>query len=128
MSIHAGIVQAISDPLRALIDNGHLTESITGCVTLDDVEEETFIGFCEYAYTGAYVTPELSLGQDQEITSDSGWFKSAKESNGVPVKQSEEPAVEDAELDRTSDHLDGWGLSNAKKIKETPKEEIGFLL
>lgn len=114
-------MQAISDPLRALIDNSCMTESTAGCATLEDVEEETFIGFCEYAYTGAYVTPELSVGQDQEITSDSGLVKSTKESNGVPVKQSEEPAIEDAELDRTSD-LDGWGLSNAKKSKKLRKK------
>ncbi|EED13978.1 hypothetical protein TSTA_102080 [Talaromyces stipitatus ATCC 10500] len=125
LSIHAGIVQAISNPLRALIDNGHMTESIAGFATLDDVEEETFIGFCEYAYTGAYLTPELSIGQDSEITSDSGLVKSTKESNGVSVEQREEPAIEDAELDRTPD-LDDWSLSSAKKSKKSQKKKSAF--
>lgn len=62
MSIHAAIVQDISDPLHTLINNGHTTESLAGFATLDDVEEDTFIGFGEYAYTGQYVTPEFSMG------------------------------------------------------------------
>jgi hypothetical protein len=78
-----------------------MTESITGFATLDDVEEETFIGFCEFAYTDEYSTLELSIGQDPEITSDSSLAKSPKESNGVSVEKSEELVIEDAALNRT---------------------------
>lgn len=52
-------MQDISDPLYALINNGHMKESQTGIAVLDDIEVETFVGFCEYAYTGAYETPDL---------------------------------------------------------------------
>ena len=33
-----------------------MRESIEGSAILDDVEEGTFIGFCEFAYRGAYTT------------------------------------------------------------------------
>ena len=35
-----------------------MKESIEGSAILDDVEEGTFIGFCEFAYRGAYTTPD----------------------------------------------------------------------
>lgn len=63
LSIHGAIVQSISYPLCALINNGHMTESLASFATLDDVEEEKFIGFSEYAYTDPYVTSELSVSR-----------------------------------------------------------------
>ncbi|KAF4201463.1 hypothetical protein CNMCM8927_001559 [Aspergillus lentulus] len=66
LTIHTAVVQNNSDPLYALISNGHMKESNTGNTTLEDVEVETFISFCEYAYTGAYVTPDRTLSQEAE--------------------------------------------------------------
>lgn len=45
-----------------------MKESISRVATLDDVETETFIAFCEYAYTGAYVTPDrtpIDISEDE---------------------------------------------------------------
>lgn len=55
-----------------------------------------------------------------EITSDSGLSKN--DTNGVSVEKSEEPVIEDAELDRTPDL--GSGLSSARKSKK--KKKSGF--
>ncbi|EED21818.1 conserved hypothetical protein [Talaromyces stipitatus ATCC 10500] len=66
LTIYTAVVQNNSDPLYALISNGHMKESNTGNAALEDVEVETFMGFCEYAYTGAYVTPDRTLSQDDE--------------------------------------------------------------
>lgn len=52
----------LPDPLHALINNSHMTESLAGFATLNDVEEDTFIRFSEYAYTSQYITPEFSMG------------------------------------------------------------------
>lgn len=118
-------MEAISDPLHALIGNGNMTESISGCATLDDVEEETFIGFCEYAYTGEYLTPELSISQDPEIMSDSGQVKATEDSNGISVKSSEEPAIEDAEPDHTSDS-DNWISARELKRAQMYKSAVDY--
>ncbi|OJD27148.1 hypothetical protein ACJ73_01456 [Blastomyces percursus] len=54
MVIHDSIAQNLSEPLSALIHNGQMKESISGGGPLDDVDVDTFTGFCEFAYTGVY--------------------------------------------------------------------------
>jgi len=44
-------------PVFACLINGKMSESITKSVLLDDVDVDTFIQFCEYAYTGDYHVP-----------------------------------------------------------------------
>jgi hypothetical protein len=36
------------------MNNGHMVEAHDGLAVLDDVEADTFVGFCEFAYTGDY--------------------------------------------------------------------------
>jgi hypothetical protein len=55
--IHTAVLEKLSAPLHALVSNGSMKESQTGIATLDDVDLETFIGFCEFAYTDTYQTP-----------------------------------------------------------------------
>jgi hypothetical protein len=38
------------------MNNEHMREAQEGIATLEDVEEETFVGFCEFAYTGDYLS------------------------------------------------------------------------
>lgn len=93
-----------------------MTESLAGFATLDDVEEETFIGSSEYAYTGQYVT--LELGVSQPIDLDN----STDRLNGLSMEQSEDPAPKGAGPDPTPDP-DGWDAftrsTKAKKAKKT---------
>lgn len=63
MKIHAGLLKGLSGPLHAMINNGHMTESVAGVAVLEDVEPATFAAFCEFAYTGTYTTPEYSAEQ-----------------------------------------------------------------
>ena len=35
--------------------NGSMREAIGGVATLEEVDEQTFVRFCEYAYMGDYV-------------------------------------------------------------------------
>ena len=42
-----------------------MKESIEGSAILDNVDESTFIGFCEFAYWGAYKTPDRR-GEDND--------------------------------------------------------------
>lgn len=120
LSIHAAIAQDISDPLYALMNNGHMTESLAGFATLDDVEEGTFIGFSEYAYTGQYVTPELSMSQP--IDSDN----STDRLNGLSMENGEDSALNDAEPDPAPD-LDTWAaFTKSKKSKKAKKNPTHY--
>ncbi|KAL2823216.1 hypothetical protein BDW59DRAFT_149085 [Aspergillus cavernicola] len=57
LTIHAGLVQKLSRPLEALINNGCMKKSLSQTAVMDDVEEETFIAFCDFGYRGKYTTP-----------------------------------------------------------------------
>ncbi|OJJ82562.1 uncharacterized protein ASPGLDRAFT_75699 [Aspergillus glaucus CBS 516.65] len=75
LTVHTGIVRNLSPPLYVLINNGMMKDSIERSAILDDVEEGTFIGFCEFAYRGAYTTPDRR-GEDND--GESGSFDGAK--------------------------------------------------
>ncbi|PGG99138.1 hypothetical protein AJ80_09402 [Polytolypa hystricis UAMH7299] len=64
VTIHAGVVQTVSEPINALINNGQMEESNLRVAVLEDVEVDTFIGFCEFLYTGTYITPSLEPADD----------------------------------------------------------------
>lgn len=48
------LAKGLSDPLYVLMNNSTMKESQDGLAILDDVEPDTFVGFCEFAYTGDY--------------------------------------------------------------------------
>lgn len=59
MKIHCSVVDGLSDPLRAMINNGQMKKSISRVAELEDVDVEIFGGFCKFAYTGCYTPPTL---------------------------------------------------------------------
>jgi hypothetical protein len=58
--VHAALVADHSAPLARLI-NGSMCEAKDGIVILDDVDEQTFIRFCEYAYMGDYTPAQNEI-------------------------------------------------------------------
>ncbi|PVH69385.1 hypothetical protein DL98DRAFT_661718 [Cadophora sp. DSE1049] len=52
-TIHTAVVESLSGPLAVMM-NGSMHEAIDGVATLEDVDEQTFVRFCEYAYMGDY--------------------------------------------------------------------------
>ncbi|RFU33844.1 hypothetical protein B7463_g2468, partial [Scytalidium lignicola] len=58
-TIHAAIVAKQSKALDALI-NGSMAEASDGKAIFDDIEEDTFTRFCQFAYTGDYTTPDFT--------------------------------------------------------------------
>lgn len=56
LTIYAGLVYNLLALLDALMNNGCMKEAVTRTATIDDVEEETFIVFCEFGYKGNYTT------------------------------------------------------------------------
>ena len=66
LAIHAGLVSELSKPLDALINNGQMKESTARCATLDDTEVDTFVAFCEFAYTDQYTTHDYVQRESSE--------------------------------------------------------------
>ncbi|KAI0598235.1 hypothetical protein F4775DRAFT_187476 [Biscogniauxia sp. FL1348] len=52
-TMHADLVSHLSKPLAALI-NGNMKEAREGYAELPEVDEGTFVLFCQFAYTGNY--------------------------------------------------------------------------
>lgn len=71
MKIHAAVVEGLSDPMYAMINNGQMMESVDQVAELDDVSPEIFAAFCEHAYTGKYTTPSLAVKKPAENASQS---------------------------------------------------------
>ena len=105
--IHATLVAQHSKPLGNLI-NGRMSEATDGCALLDDVDEDTFACFGQFAYTGDYklmVRPEL-LSKATMTQPDQPF---SKQLDLLP----EEPILEAL---AGSDHWNQWGTSkNSKK-------------
>jgi hypothetical protein len=59
ITVHAEAIAKQSKALHALI-NGDMAEAHSCRVDLDDVDEDTFIRFCQFAYTGEYETPAFT--------------------------------------------------------------------
>lgn len=52
-TMHSALVSHQSKALDTLV-NGGMKEAIEKCVVWDETDEETFIRFCQFAYTGSY--------------------------------------------------------------------------
>lgn len=57
LTIQSGLAYHVSKPLHNLMNNGHTRESKHRIAVLEDEDVETFVAFCEYAYTGDYNVP-----------------------------------------------------------------------
>ncbi|KAJ5111786.1 hypothetical protein NUU61_001416 [Penicillium alfredii] len=115
-----------------------MKESTEGHAVLEDVEEDTFIGFCEFAYLGAYKTPQRS-----ETTYDTN-LRNSTEREGEQDMLRAEPEVvlaEEHSLQPESepddvpaqewDPIDGLALNgrvrmNNRDIYTTKKDWISF--
>ncbi|KAI0012374.1 hypothetical protein F4779DRAFT_62692 [Xylariaceae sp. FL0662B] len=58
--MHAELLAHISEPLNALINN-NMKESRDGVAEWPEVDEKTFVCFCQFAYTGDYNEPAPEL-------------------------------------------------------------------
>nr|KMM68936.1 hypothetical protein CPAG_05259 [Coccidioides posadasii RMSCC 3488] len=115
LTVHAGVLQNVSEPLWALTDNGQMKESTSRIAVLGDTDEDVFIGFCEHVYTGAYITPDL------EGTAV------ADQSFAIPVHVSsnqEDPSIDGGAVSATAaDPIDDfWGRPISSKKKKKPSK------
>ncbi|KAI9783313.1 MAG: hypothetical protein M1816_001411 [Peltula sp. TS41687] len=61
-TVHAALITHHSEALGALLGGG-MREAKEGCALLEEVDEDTFVRFIQYAYTGDYIAayPEILL-------------------------------------------------------------------
>jgi hypothetical protein len=83
------------------MNNEHMVEAHNGLAVLDDVEADTFVGFCEFAYTGDYRSRITE--QEPEVVTD----------DPAPIQREEAP--EDTAL--------GWEEPSALVMGEAPAAE-----
>ncbi|KAJ5664732.1 hypothetical protein N7462_011545 [Penicillium macrosclerotiorum] len=95
LTIQSGLAQHVSKPLHNLMNNGHTRESKHRIAVLEEEDAETFVAFCEYAYTGDYNVPQLPVPQEEYRAgvADSapspgnswrGTYRSDSVSSGIP--------------------------------------------
>ena len=56
VTVQSNLFEGVSEPLHALMNNGSMVGSRSRRARLDDVDLETFMGLCEYAYTRDYLS------------------------------------------------------------------------
>ncbi|KIY03072.1 uncharacterized protein Z520_01539 [Fonsecaea multimorphosa CBS 102226] len=67
-NVHSMLVVQLSPVFAALI-NGKMVESIERRAVLDDIDQETFLRFCEYAYKGDFSVPPPTTVVRQKLSS-----------------------------------------------------------
>lgn len=64
LTVQSGLARHVSKPLDHLMNSGQTRESKHHTAVLEDEDVETFVAFCEYAYTGDYSVPPPGSRQD----------------------------------------------------------------
>lgn len=94
LTIQSGLAQHVSKPLHNLMNNGHTRESRHRIAVLEEEDVETFVAFCEYAYTGDYKVPQIPVPREHRVgvaesahspvNSWRGTYRSSSMSSAVP--------------------------------------------
>ncbi|KAK2758638.1 hypothetical protein FQN54_003328 [Arachnomyces sp. PD_36] len=96
LTIQSGLARHVSKPLDELMNNGETRESRHRIAALENEDVETFVGFCEYAYTGDYSVPSTrrSGGGDQDNcnASEKGLFRTESVFTSIPPPVTYSPA------------------------------------
>ncbi|TAQ86314.1 hypothetical protein B7494_g5361 [Chlorociboria aeruginascens] len=127
---HAAIIAKQSKALDVLI-NGSMGEASEGKAIIKDIEEDTFMRFCQFAYTGDYTTPDFTHIPTTELPyiadRDEPVVEPVVELELEPEPVEEEPAPEPEPEPEPVDGFDSWGLGS-RKVKKQKKPSKGILL
>ncbi|KAN0072928.1 hypothetical protein V8E54_009042 [Elaphomyces granulatus] len=93
LTIQSGLARHVSKPLDHLMNNGQSLESKRRIATLEEEEVDTFVAFCEYAYTSDYNVPPVEF--KSEPHNPNPWMRSdSASSNFVPPRAPTPPTLE----------------------------------
>ncbi|KFY46960.1 hypothetical protein V494_00253 [Pseudogymnoascus sp. VKM F-4513 (FW-928)] len=127
VTVHAAAIAKQSHALDALI-NGPMKEAQTRIVRFEDVHEDTFIRFCQFAYTGDYEPPVFIQRPESgfQEKDSSQWLPPTIDTNepGEVAEEPEpEPAPEPAVAEAEPVYL-SFGVKRPKKNKKSPKSRV----
>lgn len=108
-----------------MMNNEHMKEAQEGRAVLEDVEDDTFVGFCEFAYTGDYRSRMMERKPEIENNIGAGYGTGVEWEEGVvptPPEVSEptiadEPAMPDGITAAPTEYWDFSGLNRTKMTK-----------
>jgi hypothetical protein len=98
------------------MNNGHMVEAHDGLALLDDVDADTFVGFCEFAYTGDYRSRMTELEPD--IASRSAAAIEQEQTRGDTLEIWDQPVAEEPRAAKEDIWGFGWSVPPGKKNKE----------
>lgn len=104
MSVHADAIAKQSAPLDTLI-NGPMKEAESGVAEWKDVEEATFIRFCQFAYTGDYKTPEHELQPEAKSEGSKSIKRKVKRWNSEYESDNTESRLQTTDISPERDQL-----------------------
>lgn len=126
-SLHTDIVAKQSKALDVLI-NGAMSEASVGSVILDDVHEDTFERFCQFAYTGNYTTPEYECVavSPSIISEDSGELEARRAAGSATLTDAVVEAVVEAmeTVEAVEVEPERPSTSKNKKLKKPSKARL----
>ena len=115
------------------MNNKHMVEAHDGLAVLDDVEVDTFVGFCEFAYTGDYRSrmterePEIATNDPALIQREETHEARAPDWREQPEPAAEEPtpAEWEAQPELAAEKIreEYWEFARLKKRKKKTQTE-----
>jgi hypothetical protein len=80
-----------------MMNNEHMKEAQEGSAVLEDVEDDTFVGFCEFAYTGDYRSRMMERRPEIENNIGAGYGTGVEWEEGVvpTPPEASEPTMAD---------------------------------
>ncbi|KAI1334984.1 hypothetical protein F5Y15DRAFT_399206 [Xylariaceae sp. FL0016] len=109
-TIHASLLASISPPLERLVNN-NMKESKDGLAEWPEVDEASFVQFCEFAYTGSYQNL-------QPICNEAEAEAEAVEDEPGPDPPMDENIEGNVYQEETKDFHNNWnGMVSRKKKK-----------
>ena len=119
-TVHRDLIAKQSKALNSLV-NGEMQETLDGRATFEDLDDNTFVRFCQFAYTGDYTTPGFISGPNvvvpPSVAPSLHNSSSDRESNDKIHEEVVDPPplMEEIPLD--------WGFKPAKPKKQ-PKGRL----
>lgn len=93
LTVQSGLARHVSQPLDHLMNSGETRESKHHIAVLEEEDVETFVAFCEYAYTGDYSVPGSDNREEYQEQVVNNPFKGVF--SGEPVTAQPDPKASD---------------------------------
>lgn len=77
LTIHTAVMEAHSAPLAALMNEG-MSEATDEIAILEDIDEQTFVRFCEFAYIGDYTPAQRPVSAASNPAQEYRGYSDAK--------------------------------------------------